>query len=109
MIGDTPYFAQIIDGIDPKELKPLADAKRSELGSAVITLVAVNPSANTVVQAATADLAGTYDSSRLIRIATEAMGGKGGGGRADMAQGGGPAGRGAAEKAIEAVRQALEG
>ena len=108
-IGDISYFAQIIEGLEPKELKPLADEKRRELGSAVITLIAVNEGANTVVQSATADLAERFDSSKLIRIATEAMGGKGGGGRPDMAQGGGPAGREAAEAAIAAVKAALAG
>ncbi|HZU63711.1 MAG TPA: alanine--tRNA ligase [Novosphingobium sp.] len=108
-IGDVSYFAQIIDGLEPKELKPLADDKRRELGSAVITLIAVNEGANTVVQAATADLAERFDASKLIRIATEAMGGKGGGGRPDMAQGGGPAGREAAEAAIAAVKAVIAG
>ena len=106
-IGDVTYFTQIIEGLEPKELKSLADEKRRELGSAVITLIAVNEGANTVVQAATADLAERFDASKLIRIATEAMGGKGGGGRPDMAQGGGPAGRDAAEAAIAAVKAAI--
>ena len=106
-IGNTPYYSQIIEGLEPRDLKPLADDKRRELGSAVITLIAVNAGANTVVQAATPDLAGRWDSTRLVQIATEAMGGKGGGGRPDMAQGGGPAGHDAAERAVAAVRAAL--
>ena len=107
-IGVVKFYQQIIEGLDPKELKPLADQKRAELESAIITLIAANPGANTVVQAATLDLADRFDSAKLIRIATEAMGGKGGGGRADMAQGGGPAGMDNARKGIEAVRAALK-
>jgi alanyl-tRNA synthetase len=106
-IGGVKFFGQVIEGLSPKELKPLADEKRNELGSAVITLIASNPNANTVVQSATLDLAEKFDSTQLVRVATEAMGGKGGGGRNDMAQGGGPAGKENAEKAIAAVRAAL--
>ncbi|MEQ1542802.1 MAG: alanine--tRNA ligase [Novosphingobium sp.] len=106
-INGVRYFSQVIEGLDPKDLKSLADQKRQELGSAVITLVAVNENANTVVQAATLDLAERHDSVRLIRLATEAMGGKGGGGRADMAQGGAPAGRNSAQLGIDAVKAAL--
>ena len=106
-IGGVKFFGQVIEGLDPKELKSLADEKRKELGSAVITLIASNPAANTVVQSATPDLADRFDSTRLVRVATEAMGGKGGGGRPDMAQGGGPAGADAAERAIAAVKAAL--
>jgi len=108
-VGEVTFYSQIIEGLDPKELKPLADRKKAELGSAIITLIALNPNANTVVQAATSDLEQRFDSSRLIRIATEAMGGKGGGGRPDMAQGGGPAGKEQAESAISAVKAALAG
>jgi len=107
-IAGVKFFGQVIDGLDPKELKPLADEKRKELGSAVITLIASNSNANTVVQSATLDLADKFDSARLVRIATEAMGGKGGGGRNDMAQGGGPAGRDNAQRAIAAIKAALE-
>jgi alanyl-tRNA synthetase len=106
-IGGVKFFGQVIEGLDPKQLKSLADEKRKELGSAVITLIASNPNANTVVQSATLDLADQFDSIRLVRVATEAMGGKGGGGRPDMAQGGGPAGKDVAERAIEAVKGAL--
>ncbi|HAU21262.1 MAG TPA: alanine--tRNA ligase, partial [Erythrobacter sp.] len=106
-IGGVKFFGQVIEGLNPKELKPLADEKRNELGSAVITLIAANPNANTVVQSATLDLAERFDSTKLVRVATEAMGGKGGGGRNDMAQGGGPAGKENAEKAIEAIRAEL--
>ncbi|MEM7779218.1 MAG: alanine--tRNA ligase [Pseudomonadota bacterium] len=106
-INGVKFFSMVIEGLSPKELKPLADEKRAELGSAVITLIAANPNANTVVQSATSDLAERFDSTKLIRVATEAMGGKGGGGRPDMAQGGGPAGIEAAENAIAAVKQVL--
>ena len=107
-IGELTYYHQIFEGLDPKELKPLADQKRAELKSAVITLIAANPNANTVVQAATLDLANQFDSSKFIRIATEARGGKGGGGRPDMAQGGGPAGMDNAQRGIAAVKAALQ-
>jgi alanyl-tRNA synthetase len=107
-IGSVKFYGQVIEGLSPKELKPLADEKRNELGSAVVTLIACNPNANTVVQSATLDLAEKFDSTKLVRVATEAMGGKGGGGRPDMAQGGGPAGKENAEEAIAAIRLALK-
>lgn len=112
-VGDTRWIGQIIEGLEPKALKPLADEKRRVIGSGVVTLIAVNEGANTVVQAATEDVAARYDSVALVRVATAAMGHPGakgtGGGRADMAQGGGPAGRAAAEAALAAVRAAVAG
>jgi alanyl-tRNA synthetase len=106
-IGDVTYIFDIISGLDPKELKPLADQRRANADRTVITLIAVSPSANTVVQASTLDVAHRFDSTSLVRVATEAMGGKGGGGRPDMAQGGGPGGEDKANQAIAAVRAVI--
>ena len=70
-------------------------------------LVAVNEGRASVAVGVTADLAGARDAVALVRVAVETLGGQGGGGRPDMAQGGGPDGDKAAD-AVAAVRAALE-
>jgi len=85
------------------DLKPLADDLKSKLGSGVIALVAVNEGKASLVVAVTDDLTKKFSAVDLVKIGAEALGGKGGGGRADMAQAGGPDGAraGDAVKAIE--------
>jgi alanyl-tRNA synthetase len=107
-IGGTGFIGQVIDGMDPKGLRGLVDEAKQRLGSGVVALVAVNEGRATVAVGVTADLAGQRDAVDLVRRAVAAIGGQGGGGRPDMAQGGGPDGGKAAE-ALEAVRTALRG
>ncbi|NMM46136.1 alanine--tRNA ligase [Rhodospirillaceae bacterium KN72] len=105
-IAGTKFASRILDGVNPKELKPLADQLKSQLGSGVIALIAVNDGKASIVVGVTDDLTSKFDAVQLVRAGSEAMGGKGGGGRPDMAQGGAPDGSQAAS-AVGAIEAAL--
>ncbi|MGP1282365.1 MAG: alanine--tRNA ligase [Parasphingopyxis sp.] len=105
-IGDTQFLGQVVEGLDPKELRGLIDEAKASLGSGIAAIVAVNDGRASVAVGMTDDLAGDRDSVALVRAAVEALGGKGGGGRPDMAQGGGPDGD-KADDALAAIREAI--
>jgi alanyl-tRNA synthetase len=107
-VGGHGFIGQVIQGLDPKGLRGLVDDAKQRVGSGVVALVAVNDGRATVAVGVTDDLTATRNAVDLVRKAVEAVGGQGGGGRPDMAQGGGPEG-GKAEEAVRAVRDALEG
>ncbi|GAA4813220.1 alanine--tRNA ligase [Sphingosinicella ginsenosidimutans] len=100
------FIGQVLDGVEAKSLRGLVDEAKARVGSGVVALVAVNDGRATVAVGVTDDLAGTLSAVDLVRKAVEAVGGQGGGGRPDMAQGGGPDGARAAE-ALAAVKAAL--
>ncbi|MEJ7926627.1 alanine--tRNA ligase [Sphingobium sp. AN641] len=105
-VAGVSFMGQVIEGLDPKELRGIVDGNKKTLGSGVSTIVAVVDGRATVAVGVTDDLTGTISAVDLVRVGVEALGGKGGGGRPDMAQGGGPEGDRAAA-AVEAVKQAL--
>jgi alanyl-tRNA synthetase len=105
-IGGVAFVGQVIEGIDPKGLRGLVDEAKQRAGSGVVALVAVNEGRATVAVGVTADLVPRLSAVELVRRAVAAIGGQGGGGRPDMAQGGGPDG-GKAPAALDAVRAAL--
>ncbi|MBX3562058.1 MAG: alanine--tRNA ligase [Sphingomonas sp.] len=105
-VGGRGFIGQVLDGMDPKQLRGLVDEAKARVGSGVVTLVAVNDGRATVAVGVTDDLAGSLSAVDLVRKAVEAVGGQGGGGRPDMAQGGGPSG-GKAEAALAAVKKTL--
>ena len=107
-VGGVEFSGQVLEGLDPKELRGLLDQAKQRLGSGVAVIVAVNDGRASIAAAVTDDLTGKVSAVDLVRAGVEALGGKGGGGRADMAQGGGPDGAKAAE-AIAAVKAALAG
>ena len=100
------FSGRVIEGLDPKELRGLLDEAKARMGSGVAAVVAVNDGKAAIAAAVTDDLTGKISAVDLVRAGVEALGGKGGGGRADMAQGGGPDGAKAAD-AIAAVRAVL--
>jgi len=106
LVGAVALFARVIDGLDAKSLRGLVDEQKARLGSGIVTIVAVNDGRAAVAVGVTDDLTGTFSAVDLVRVAAAAVGGQGGGGRADMAQAGGPDGARAAD-AIAAVRAAL--
>jgi alanyl-tRNA synthetase len=106
-VGGHGFIGQVIDGLDPKGLRGLVDDAKKRVTSGVVTLVAVNDGRATVAVGVTDDLTARRNAVELVRAAVSALGGQGGGGRPDMAQGGGPDGS-KAEDALQAVRQALE-
>jgi len=105
-IGGVKFSGQVLDGMDPKELRGLLDEAKQRLGSGVAAIVAVNEGRASVAAAVTDDLTARISAVDLVRAAVEALGGQGGGGRPDMAQGGGPDGD-KAEAALAAVRALL--
>jgi alanyl-tRNA synthetase len=105
-IGGHGFIGQVIEGLDPKGLRGLVDDAKKRVGSGVVTLVAVNDGRATVAVGVTDDLTARRDAVQLVRAAVSALGGQGGGGRPDMAQGGGPDGS-KADQAIDAIRSAL--
>jgi alanyl-tRNA synthetase len=105
-IGGHAFIGQVLDGLDPKALRGLVDENKARIGSGVVALVAVNEGRATVAVGVTEDLTSSRSAVDLVRLAVAAVGGQGGGGRPDMAQGGGPDGAKAAD-ALQAVRGAL--
>jgi len=105
-VAGIRFATRLLDGVPAKELKPLVDQLKQEIGAGVVAVVAVNDGKASLVVGVTEDLMNRFSAVDLVRVGAEAMGGKGGGGRPDMAQAGGPDGE-AAAKALEAIEQAL--
>ena len=108
-IGDVTFMGQVIAGIEPKALRGLADEQMKAIGTGIVAIIAANENSNTVVVAVSPALHGTVTAPDLVRAATEAMGAQGGGGRPDMAQGGGPAGAELAQAALDAIKTKIAG
>jgi alanyl-tRNA synthetase len=106
-INGIAFMGRVVKGVAPQDLKPMADEGKKAVGSGVVALVAVSEDGKgAVVAAVTDDLVKKYNAVDLVRLGSAALGGKGGGGRPDMAQAGGPDGS-KADAAIEAIRAAL--
>lgn len=105
-IDGYKFTGRVLDGIPAKDLKSMADELKSKLGSAVIVLVATNEGKASIVVGVTEDLTDKVNAVDLVRIGAEALGGKGGGGRPDMAQAGGP-NADAANDAVSAIESSL--
>ncbi|WP_332686316.1 alanine--tRNA ligase [Devosia sp.] len=106
-VNGVTYVGRTVEGIAAKDVKGLVDSEKKRIGSGVVTVVLKGDDGKgTVAIGVTEDLTARYAAGELIKLATAALGGQGGGGRPDMAQGGGPDGSKAAE-AIAAVRAAL--
>jgi alanyl-tRNA synthetase len=109
MIGDVKLMARSVTDIDIKDLKSLADEGKKQLGSGVVALVGVTGEGKAgIVVGVTDDLTTRFNAVDLVRKGAEALGGKGGGGRPDMAQAGGPDGA-KADAALAAIVSALGG
>jgi alanyl-tRNA synthetase len=107
-VAGIKFSGQVLQGMNPKELRGLLDEAKKRLGSGVAAIVAVNEGRASVAAGVTDDLTGRVSAVDLVRAAVAALGGQGGGGRPDMAQGGGPDGD-KADAAIAAIRAALAG
>jgi alanyl-tRNA synthetase len=106
-VNGHSFLGQIVEGFDPKGLRAAVDDMKKKLGSGIGALIAVNDGRASVAVGVTDDLAGAVSAVELVKAAVAALGGQGGGGRPDMAQGGGPDG-GKAADALQAVKDALE-
>jgi alanyl-tRNA synthetase len=107
-VGGVGFIGQVIEGLDAKNLRGLIDEAKTALGSGIVVLVTVNDGRASVAVGVTADLVATKSAVDVVRIASAALGGQGGGGRPDFAQAGGPDGAKAGD-AIAAVRATLAG
>ena len=107
-VNGLKFAPRLLDGMPAKDLKGLADDLKKQLGSGVIALVSVAEGKASLVVGVTDDLTGKISAVDLVRAGSAAVGGKGGGGRPDMAQAGGPDGARAAE-ALTAIEAALAG
>ncbi|TDK51181.1 alanine--tRNA ligase [Antarcticimicrobium luteum] len=107
-IGGVKFLAQVLTGVTGKDLPPLIDEHKARLGSGAVLLIADTGGKVAVAAGVTGDLTGRVKAPDLLRPAVEALGGKGGGGRPDMAQGGG-SDISKADAAIRAAEQVLEG
>jgi alanyl-tRNA synthetase len=109
VIGDVKLMARAVEGIDLKDLRSLADEGKKKVGSGVVAIVGVTGDGKAgIVVGVTNDLVSRFNAVELVRKGAEALGGKGGGGRPDMAQAGGPDGW-KADAALAAIEAALGG
>jgi alanyl-tRNA synthetase len=107
-IAGVPFLAQVLSGVSGRDLPALIDEHKARLGSGAILLIAETDGKAAVAAGVTGDLTARISAVDLVRAATPVLGGKGGGGRPDMAQGGGPdASR--AEEAIKAAQAVIGG
>jgi alanyl-tRNA synthetase len=108
-VNGVQFLAQVADGVSPKDLKGLVDEAKDRLGSGVAMMIATAEDGKAaVVVGVTDDMTDRFNAVDLVRAASEKLGGKGGGGRPDMAQAGGPDGA-KADEAIAAVEALLAG
>ena len=107
-IGDLNFLGQIVNGLDPKELRGLLDQAKTRLGSGVAAVIAINDGRASIGVAVTDDHSGSHNAVDLVRAGVEILGGNGGGGKPGFAQGGGPDAT-KAEAAMAAVRALLVG
>ncbi|MBJ3777269.1 alanine--tRNA ligase [Acuticoccus mangrovi] len=107
-VAGVTFVGRVVDGLPGKALKGLADEAREAAGSAVVAIVGKADGRASVVVTVSGDLTDRFDAVALVRAGSEALGGKGGGGRRDMAQAGGPDAD-KADAAIEAIAGAMAG
>jgi alanyl-tRNA synthetase len=102
-LGNVKLLSRVVQGISPKDLRSLADEAKRELGSGIVAIVGVSEEGKAgLLVGVTDDLTSDYSAVDLVRVGAEALGGKGGGGRPDLAQAGGPDGA-KADAALAAI------
>jgi alanyl-tRNA synthetase len=106
-VNGHKFIGQVVEDFDPKGLRAAVDETKKQLGSGIGVLIAVNDGRASVAVGVTDDLAGQVSAVDLLKVAVAILGGQGGGGRPDMAQGGGPDGS-KARAALDAIKDALE-
>jgi alanyl-tRNA synthetase len=108
-VGNVKLMARAVEGVETKDLKSLVDDGKKQIGSGVVAIVGVTEDGKAgVVVGVTADLTSRFSAVELVKVASVALGGKGGGGRPDMAQAGGPDGA-KADAALKAIEEAMAG
>ncbi len=105
-VNGVGFIGMVAEGLEPKQLRGAVDTAKAQVGSGVVTIIATNDGRASIAVGVTDDIEDRYDAVALVRAGVEALGGKGGGGRRDMAQGGGPDAD-KAQEALAAVRGAI--
>jgi alanyl-tRNA synthetase len=104
-VNGMSMATRLLEDVPAKELKPLVDSLKGQMGSGIVAVVSVSDGKASLVVGVTDDLTERVSAVDLVRVGSAALGGKGGGGRPDMAQAGGPDGN-AAEAALTAITEA---
>ena len=107
-IGNVKLWVQTVEGINPKDLRGLVDDRKKQVGSGVVAIVSVTDGKAGLAVGVTDDLTKRISAVDLVKAGAEALGGKGGGGRPDLAQAGGPDGS-KADAALKAIEARLAG
>jgi alanyl-tRNA synthetase len=108
-LGKTKLLARVVHGVAPKDLRGLIDDAKKQMGSGIAAIVGVSEEGKAaLVVGVTEDLTASFDAVELARVGAEVLGGKGGGGRPDLAQAGGPEGA-RADQALEAIAARIAG
>jgi alanyl-tRNA synthetase len=89
-VGGVKYVSRALADVPPRELKSLVDELKDQIGSGVVAVADAYDGKGSIVVGVTSDLVGRVSAVDLVRVGVAELGGKGGGGRPDMAQGGGP-------------------
>jgi alanyl-tRNA synthetase len=105
-IGSIAFDGRLVDDVPGRDLRSLADDLKKRIGSGVVAIVSRAEGKAAIVVGVTPDLTDRLDAVELVRVGAAALGGKGGGGRPDMAQAGGPDAE-HAEAALAAVERVL--
>jgi alanyl-tRNA synthetase len=106
-IGGTKLLARVVHGVAPKDLRGLVDEAKQQIGSGIVAVVGVSDEGKAgLVVGVTDDLTSSHSAVDLVRVGAGSLGGKGGGGRPDLAQAGGPDGA-KADEALEAIAAQL--
>ncbi|MFO1157797.1 MAG: alanine--tRNA ligase [Reyranellaceae bacterium] len=105
-VGGVKLIGRVLNGVPGKDLKGMADAFKKKIGSGVVALIGVEDGKASAVVGVTDDLSKSLSAVELVKAGVAALGGKGGGGRPDMAQGGGPDAS-KATQALQAIEAAL--
>jgi alanyl-tRNA synthetase len=108
-VAGVKLFSRAVSGIDAKDLKGLVDEAKKAIGSGVVAIANSSPQGSaSIVVGVTADLTQRFNAIDFVRVASAKLGGKGGGGRPDLAQAGGPDAA-AIDSALSAIEDALRG
>jgi alanyl-tRNA synthetase len=106
-ISGVKLMARAVEGVEPKDLRMLVDQAKQKIGSGVVVFATIADGKAAIAVGVTEDLIKRFNAVELLRRGVEAVGGKGGGGRPDMAQGGGPDGAKVAD-AFAAISAAMK-
>ncbi len=107
-VAGISFVGRVLEGIPARDLKSFADDLKKQIGTGVVAICGTDDCKASLVVGVTNDITDRFDAVSLVRVGSAALGGKGGGGRPDMAQAGGPDASNA-QKALEEIEAAIAG